>query len=336
VYVERGKVVLLSAASGDSSIPHTVLRSLRNCLSMICFFLSMILALCYAYSPVQCFSVNAPTSSINKHIDINRIKSIITNYDNVDATVIPLEKILEINGSNEDDKINITYTTDFGSEEISTFTYTQFTKERHLDCINLFVGYDTNIIRCSAIDTSSINVRWNASWIPAGSTWLYTLADMANWDITRRVPDYTKISKFSGYKAVFVLFSQAVKTGCITLPISLVEGNTILSIKDDDTVSISIKESIDLVSEADKCRIQNRRVAQELAEWLDVSRRPSSKDYDEWASIVRQRVLANVPGAGPLDVDPNEDDTEGVIVLAFSAFCVAMLGITFQYVLDMP
>jgi len=117
-----------------------------------------------------------------------------------------------------------------------------------------------------------------ASWIPAGSTWLYTLADIANWNVTRRVPDYTKISKFSGYKAIFTLFQKAFNTGCITLPISLVEGNTLLSINDYDTascdnISISIKESIDLVAEADKCRLQNRRVGQELAEWLDVSRR---------------------------------------------------------------
>ena len=303
----------------------------------------MIMALCYTYSPVQCFSVNAPTSSINNHVDINRIKSIITNDDNIDATVIPLEKILEINGSNEDDKIKMTYTTDFGSEEISISNYTKFTKERNFDCINLFDDYDNNIIRCETIDTSTLNVRWNATWIPAGSTWLYSLADLANWNITRKVPDYTKISKFSGYKAIFTLFQKAFNTGCISLPISLVEGNTLLSIKDDDTascddgsVSISIKESIDLVSEADKCRIQNRRVGQELAEWLDVSRRPPSIDYDEWASIVRQRVLTNVPGAGPLDVDPNEDDREGVIVLAFSAFCVAILSLSFQYVLDMP
>ena len=288
----------------------------------------MILALCYVYSPVKCFSINTPSSAAsNKHIDINRIKCIITNDKFCDATVIPLEKILEINGSNKDDKIKITYTTDFGSEEISTFTYTQFTKERHLDCINLFDGYDSCIIRCSAIDTSTLNVRWNASWIPAGSTWLYSLASLVNWNVTRKVPDCTKISKFSGYKAIFALFQKAVNTGCITLPISLVEGNTLLSINDYDydtascdIISISIKESIDLVSEADICRIQNRRVAQELSEWLDVSRRPPSIDYDEWASIVRQRVLTSVPGAGPLDVDPNEDDGEGVIVLAFSAF----------------
>ena len=311
------------------------------------YFSSMILALHYTYSPVRCFSINTPSSPANnKYVNINHIKSIIINDDhddilNKDATVIPLEKIISTLGnvnSYEDDKIKFFHTTDFGSEEISSPTYTQFTKERHNDCINLFDGYDTNIIRCSVIDTSTLNIRWNASWIPAGSTWLYSLADLVNWNVTRKVPDYTKISKFSGYKAVFVLFQKAFNTGCITLPISLVEGNTLLSIKDDDivscdSISISIKESIDLVSEADKCRLQNRRVAQELAEWVDVSRRPPSKDYDEWASIVRQRILINVPGAGPLDVDPNEDDTEGVIVLAFSAFCVAVLGLSFQYIL---
>ena len=47
-----------------------------------------------------------------------------------------------------------------------------------------------------------------------------------------------------------------------------------------DNILISIKESIDLVSEADMYRLQNRRVA----EWVN----------------------------GPLDVDSNEDDTEGV------------------------
>jgi len=124
----------------------------------------LILSLLCASSPVQCFSA-APTSPINKHVDINRIKSIITNYDNVDATVIPLGKITTL-GNDEEDNINITYTTDFASEEISTFTYTQFTKERHLDCINLFDGYNTCIIRCSAIDTSTLNVRWKHHGYP--------------------------------------------------------------------------------------------------------------------------------------------------------------------------
>jgi len=49
---------------------------------------------------------------------------------------------------------------------------------------------------------------------------------------------------------------------------------------DDDTSNdvskyiFSVTESLDLVWEADKNRLQNRRVAQELASWIDVSRRP--------------------------------------------------------------
>ena len=91
----------------------------------------------------------------------------------IDATVIPLKKIistLDFN-INEDDKIKLTYTTNFGSEELSTSSYTQFTKKRHLDCVKLFDGYDTTL----TIHTSALNIRWNATSCPAGSTWLYSL-----------------------------------------------------------------------------------------------------------------------------------------------------------------
>ena len=96
-------------------------------------FINDWLALCtYSLALVQIFSA-APASLINKHVDINRIKSIINDVDNEDikdATVIPLKKIilstLDFN-INEDDKIKLTYTTNFGSEELSTSSYTQFT-----------------------------------------------------------------------------------------------------------------------------------------------------------------------------------------------------------------
>ena len=99
---------------------------------------------------------------------------------------------------------------------------------------------------------------------------------------------------------------------------------------------ISLKESIDLVSEADKGRLENRRVAQEVASWIDVSRRPPEKEFgidaNEWAGVVRQRMLMGVPGAGALDVDPNEDDVEGgIALLIFGVICVAVLAISFEY-----
>ena len=36
---------------------------------------------------------------------------------------------------------------------------------------------------------------------------------------------------------------------------------------------------------------------------------------EEWAATIRNRILVGVPGTGPLDVDPNEDDS--IIILAF-------------------
>ena len=54
-----------------------------------------------------------------------------------------------------------------------------------------------------------------ATRIPAGSTWLYSL------DMT--IGNNKKNTSFSGYKAVFALFFKTFSTGYITLPISLVE-----------------------------------------------------------------------------------------------------------------
>ena len=289
-------------------------------MSLYSLLRAILLILLNATILVECFSTTP--------LDINRIKSVITDGEHDvskirDATTAPIEKMV----SNNDDTI-ITYATDFisNSEPMSITTYSKITRDRHTDCINLFDAYNTTIIRCESIDKSTLNIRWDASWIPAGSTWLYDLANLAGWNVTRKSLDPTKIAKFSGYKRIIELFRKAFATGNITLPISLVEGNTIVSIKDN---SISLKENIDLVSEADKCRIQNRRVAQELAEWLDVSRRPPNIDYDEWASIVRERILSGVPGTGALDIDPNEDENEGAVVLAF--FSVIVLGTSFEF-----
>jgi hypothetical protein len=89
-----------------------------------------------------------------------------------------------------------------------------------------------------------------------------------------------------------------------------------------------LEESIDLVEEADSFRLQNRVVAQEFASWLDVSRKPPIVDEVDWASKVRQRILANVPGAGALDVDPNEDEPR--VLYAFLFICIAGVGILYQ------
>lgn len=318
--------------------------------------LLLILALSFT-RPSEGFSA-VPSSNIH------RIKSVIVDhssdayspsrYRKGDATTIPIEEVLPIiTGISSNNDANITekvsYASDFVPlQDMSVSMVRKFTHSRHEDCIDLFDGYETNLIRCEVLDETSLNVRWNASWIPAGSTWLYNLADLAGWDVTRKSPDPATIATFS-WKSVFGMFQKAFATGNITLPISTVEGNTIVTIISRDEsldesssnsriakCGISLKESLDLVSEADKSRLQNRRVAQELASWIDVSRRPPLEcggiDTDEWAGIVRQRILTGVPGAGALDVDPNEDDSEGGIALfIFGVICLGALALSFEY-----
>ena len=56
-------------------------------------------------------------------------------------------------------------------------------------------------------------------------------------------------------------------------------------------------------------------------------------NIDDWAGMVRQRILTSVLGAGALDVDPNDNDSEGVVaLLLFSSISVVILGISFQFV----
>lgn len=196
----------------------------------------------------------------------------------------------------------------------------------------------------SGVIVEEFNMRWQASWVSAGSIWLFELADHVGWEIMKKVPDPSQIATF-GWKNVGLVFQKAFRTGTITLPVFVVEGSTQLRVTQDDdvssgegsttakkpTVSISISESIDLVREADLGRLQNRKVAQELASWLDVSRRPMRADSGEWAATVRGRVLTGTPGAGPLDVDPSEDGP-GVLVV-FGAGCVAAFVLLYNFLL---
>jgi hypothetical protein len=48
-----------------------------------------------------------------------------------------------------------------------------------------------------------------------------------------------------------------------------------------------------------------------------------------WAAIIRERVLVHVPGAGALDVDPNEDGPGAVY--AFGIACLAAFGLLYQF-----
>ena len=240
------------------------------------------------------------------------------------------------------------FRTDRENVDLSLEGYEEYACSRHKDCLELFDRYESVNLRCERISSSrtentlveEFNMRWQASWVSAGSVWLFDLADAAGWEIERKIPDSSQVSTFS-WTNVGRVFTKAFSTGKITLPTNLIEGTTCTRLrvkyKDDNSksmkakdtiINISVSESIDLVREADLGRLQNRIVAQELASWLDVSRRPIYMDgnEDEWASHVRGRILNGVPGAGPLDVDPNED-SPSVIVLFGVIVVAAFVGL---------
>ena len=266
--------------------------------------------------------------SINQKNDLIKASIIDNASINGDVTAMPVKSTELLNCK------TVSYSSDFVSQEVSFETYITYAKAIHDDCISLFDSYETALVRCEALDETSINVRWNATWIPVGSSWLYNFASLMKWDIIKKNPDPYVYVVFS-WSSVFNLFQSAFATNQIALPISLVEGNTIIGVS-NESGTMTIKETVDLVSEADKNRLQNRRVAQELASWLDVRRPPDveqSIDADEWAGMVRQRILSGVAGAGALDIDPNKDGEADIALVIFGLVSLAALTLSFQYFL---
>lgn len=298
---------------------------------------SLIILLCFivSFKLVSCLSVGGK-------LDI----ASLTGDDGTSLSPILLDTITsQQSARNNGVSCQISLSSQFHqlSESISVETYNKYVSSRHEDCIQLFDRYDSKALRCELISSTQTsqtqveeyNIKWQASWISASSVWLFNLADNVGWKVEKKVPDASKVSTFS-WKGVGQVFQYAFQTGTIKLPVSLVEGNTRLKIRKEESSSkvvITSSESIDLVREADLGRLQNRIVAQELASWLDVSRRPFDMDGKEieWAVTVRERILTGVPGAGPLDVDPNEDGPGALLsfgvllIIAFGLFSNAII-----------
>lgn len=100
-------------------------------------------------------------------------------------------------------EVSFSYSSDFIPQYTSTpppsfQEYTSCAADRHKDCQDLFDLYDTKVIRCEQLSsddttaskygTKEFMIRWEVSWVMAGSVWLYTLADVAGWDIIQKIP----------------------------------------------------------------------------------------------------------------------------------------------------
>lgn len=202
----------------------------------------------------------------------------------------------------------------------------------HSESVAELQDYKTSVLRVAAADDEVV-VRWRSEWSDEKSRWLAQLAGLLRWRIERFDLDSGRVSTFS-WKAVFTLLGSAAATGTIRLPASAVEGTSRLRLESSGGEEASLvvsshREAIDLVSTADAGQLRNRRSAQDVATFLDFHR-PSDVDPDEWAAQVKARVLAGVPGAGELDIDPMEDENEGVVALSAFAL-VSLVASTFFF-----
>ena len=162
----------------------------------------------------------------------------------------------------------------------------------------------------SSQTTDSVNVRWRASWINDSARPLRRLAQLAGWRVVEF--DYIAESqrqKTFSWRGVRELLATQRCAGEIALPRATIEGVARLRFADDGTL-LSHDERLDFVADADSRVLRNRLCATDAAAFLDVCRRPSADDPDEWAARTRERVLVGVPGAGTLDIDPTEDPDE--------------------------
>ena len=184
-------------------------------------------------------------------------------------------------------------------------------------------GYRSKNTRFAALSEDTVSVHWRAEWEPPTLQWAPGLARLLRWDIERFDIDPTTVSSFS-WTGVLRLFRTAASSGTLRLPCASVEGQALISLDEAGEHVIAHKESIDLVRLADRGRLLNRRAAQDLAEYLDVARRPDETDPDEWAATVRARVLSGVPGAGTLDLEPSTDPGEAPAALAAFALIAAV------------
>lgn len=199
----------------------------------------------------------------------------------------------------------------------------------------LLQPFQTSITRCDSLADGEVAVSWRVEWEPPSLQWLLMLAALFRLKIERFDLDPCTISSFR-WRALLHVVAHAVSRGTIRLPLSVVEGSATLTLDATKTQVISHKENIDLVSLADAGNLLNRRSAQDCAEFLDVCRRPENLDPDEWGAQVRSRVLASVPGAGVLDIEPG-DPSEGLFALVgFALSIMAAASLTARAIWGEP
>ena len=211
--------------------------------------------------------------------------------------------------------------------------YTQAAAAWHADCRDLLgASFCARAVRVAQLSDEEVAVNWRCEWSPETTQWLEGVSRILGWQIERFDLDPSRESVFS-WAAVGRLLSTAAATRRLRLPIACVEGRSVLRLAAEDggesePLCVTHTESVDVLRLAASGQLRNRRVATDAASLLDI-RRPPAADPDAWAAEVSSRVLAGVPGTGPLDIEPMADDAESRnALLGFGLASIALLGVS--------
>lgn len=195
------------------------------------------------------------------------------------------------------------------------------------------LGVNSAIIgKIASVSPQTKLVRWNVTWVPPTAAWLEFVGNV--WPGVEVTPtSYNhlsgKASTFS-WTAVFRIFSDALTTGKLRIPLACIEGTSELRFDTKSGMLIAIAEELAYAQDLRRGVLLNRRCSADLRVFLETGRRMnvarSTQNNDEWDDIVATALpWSSVPGSNPLDVDPVEEG-DGPAIVFLGIVALVLLG----------
>lgn len=199
--------------------------------------------------------------------------------------------------------------------------------------------------------TRAVSAQWAVTFVPESLVGLVELGTfLPGWRVTYfDILDKEKqVSSFS-WKALWQFLERAIFTGEVRIPHAVIRGNTqftfILSkdipssTKNNETplasqwVLLKQKESLNLVQSINRGTVKNRRLVNDVLEFLD-SQRPMFIDLNTWNDLIIDTVkYKDVQGMKQFDIDGLSGERQSQLlstannVIGFATIAFLVLGL---------
>jgi hypothetical protein len=192
----------------------------------------------------------------------------------------------------------------------------------------------TTLQRISRISPTTIVLQWNVSFVPPTAQWLLNMARICNWSVDLRPyhQQSHRIKTFS-YLAIVKLFSDAVATQELRIPLACIEGTTVCELNSQSQI-VSMTEDLSFAQDLRRGRLQNRQCGQDLQLFLEICRRPIDQARTTWEeNVLNILPWSTVPGlTDPLAIEPMTEVEERLVPTIFLG-AVAICLLSFACVL---